>query len=90
MVCFLSTLAVAALFAPLRRRLQDVIDRRFYRQKYNASQALAAFGATARDEVDLDRLSEALAQTIVQTLHPSEVSLWLSPEKDAVSGLPRR
>ena len=72
-----STLAVAALFAPLRRRLQNTIDRRFYRQKYDAQQTLAAFGGTIRDEVDLDRLSDAVLQAVAETLHPAQISLWL-------------
>lgn len=81
----LSTLAVATLFAPLRRRIQDLIDRRYYRRKYDAAQTLAAFSATVRDEVDLDRLSSALAQTVAATLQPTEVSLWLRQELMALS-----
>jgi hypothetical protein len=73
----LSTLAIAALFAPLRRRIQDFIDRRFYRQKYNAEQALADFAATARNETDLEALTGKLVEVVSQTTQPEQVSLWL-------------
>jgi hypothetical protein len=73
----LSTLAIAALFAPLRRRVQDMVDRRFYRRKYNAEQALAAFVAAARDEVDVERLSAALVGVIEETAQPQRVFLWI-------------
>jgi hypothetical protein len=80
----LSTLAIAALFNPLRKRVQSFIDRRFYRQKYNSEQALAEFAATARNETDLGQLSEDLISTIQETLQPGKTSLWLKPV--AVSG----
>jgi hypothetical protein len=82
----LSTLVAAALFAPLRRKIQDVIDRRFYRRKYNAARALAAFAATARDEVDLRRLTTELARVVGETVQPTHLSIWLP--QDAVEDKP--
>ncbi len=80
-VIVLSTLLIAALFTPLRRRVQEVIDRRFFRQKYDAQQVLAAFALTARDETDVDNLNRELQEVIEQTLQPDGVSVWLRPER---------
>jgi hypothetical protein len=73
----LSTLAIAALFNPLRIRLQAFIDRRFYRQKYNAEQALARFAATARNETDIEHLGTVLLGVVQETIQPESASLWL-------------
>jgi hypothetical protein len=72
-----STLLSAALFAPLRQHLQTAIDRRFYRRKYNAARTLADFSAQMRDEVDLDRLSQALQAAVGETIQPASIGLWL-------------
>ena len=77
----LSTLLIAALFGLLRRRIQDFIDRRFYRQKYNAEQALANFAASARNETDLEALSGKLVEVVTQTMQPERVTLWLRKGK---------
>jgi hypothetical protein len=73
----LSTLGIAALFNPLRRRIQGFIDRRFYRRKFDAALLLAEFGRTVRDEVDLGRMQEVLISTVQDTLQPAHVSLWV-------------
>ena len=73
----LSTLVMAALFSSLHRRVQATLDRRFYRHKYDAAQTLTAFAATARDEVELDKLTAELLHVVEKTIQPTYVSLWL-------------
>ena len=76
-VVVLSTLTIAALFNPLRRRIQVFIDRRFYRQKYNAEQALAQFAAAARSETELDALSNKVRRVANEALRPEFSQVWL-------------
>jgi MFS family permease len=84
-----ATLAVAALFQPARRRIQQAVDRRFNRRKYNTAKTIDAFSTRLRDQVDLDTLSTELLAVVDQTMEPTRVSLWLRPPPPGSPGTPR-
>jgi hypothetical protein len=83
-----ATLAVAALFQPARRRIQQAVDRRFNRRKYNTAKTIEAFSTRLRDQVDLDTLNSELLAVVDQTMEPTQASLWLRPSPHGSSGTP--
>jgi hypothetical protein len=77
LVTVLSTLVIAALFIPFRNRVQQFLDKRFYRKKYDAQKVLAEFAATARDETDIEKLTARLVEVVEETIQPESMSVWL-------------
>ena len=88
LVIVASTLVIAALFNPLRRRIQEFIDRRFYRRKYDARNTLATFSQTLREETDLNALNAGLLSVVRETMQPEHLSMWLKPGHEAVRHRP--